>query len=37
MPASATAAKPDRSVETFSAPVPRGRPKRPPPEIIPLD
>jgi LysM repeat protein len=35
-PAGATAAKPDRSIET-AAPGPSGRPKRPPLEVIPLD
>lgn len=35
-PASTTAAKPDRSTES-AASAPRARPKRQPPEIIPLD
>ena len=35
-PASGTAAKPDRSAGT-AAPAPRARPKRPAPEVIPLD
>ena len=36
VPASGTAANPDRSAEA-AAPAPRARPKRPPPEVIPLD
>jgi LysM repeat protein len=35
-PVSGTAAKPDRSAGT-AAPAPPARPKRPPPEVIPLD
>jgi len=35
-PASGSAAKPDRSAGT-ATPAPRARPKRPPPEVIPLD
>jgi murein DD-endopeptidase MepM/ murein hydrolase activator NlpD len=35
-PANGTVAEPDRSAGT-AAPAPRGRPKSPPPEVIPLD